>query len=141
MAMSRSLGGSRFTISPPILNVPAVIGSRPAIIRSAVGFPQPDGPPKTTISPAPYPSSSTAALQDAVRRTCLFPVLSQLAVLLAAGLRAHVLLTAFRGRWILRSLILLPRAAPPPRGLMGRKWTFGPSYSVLDSTIVKTQIP
>ncbi len=40
------------TTSPPIATVPAVIGSSPAIIRSAVVFPHPDGPTKTTNSPS-----------------------------------------------------------------------------------------
>ena len=40
------------TTSPPIETVPAVIGSSPAIIRSAVVFPHPDGPTKTMNSPS-----------------------------------------------------------------------------------------
>jgi hypothetical protein len=40
------------TTSRPIETVPAVIGSSPAIIRSAVVFPHPDGPTKTTNSPS-----------------------------------------------------------------------------------------
>src|SRR4051794_33706273 len=50
MAMSRSLGGMSFTTSPPIVISPAVISSRPAIIRSVVVLPQPDGPTSTTNS-------------------------------------------------------------------------------------------
>jgi hypothetical protein len=42
--------------------IPAVIGSSPAIIRSAVVFPQPDGPTKTTNSPsATWRSNSESA--------------------------------------------------------------------------------
>jgi multiple sugar transport system permease protein len=83
---------------------------------------------------------SQAAFQDAVWHTFLFTVLSQLAVLLIAGLLAHALLKDFRGKWILRFLILLPWAAPLPLSLMGWKWIFDPSYSILDWTLVHLHI-
>ena len=51
--MSRSLGGRSLTTRPSIFTSPDVIVSSPAIIRSAVVFPHPDGPTKTTNSPAP----------------------------------------------------------------------------------------
>ena len=52
MAMSRSLGGTLFTTRPPIAISPLVISSSPAIIRSSVDLPQPDGPTSTTNSPS-----------------------------------------------------------------------------------------
>ena len=42
--MSRSLGAFSLTTSPPIRSSPSVMSSSPAIIRSAVDLPQPDGP-------------------------------------------------------------------------------------------------
>ena len=48
--MSRSFGGTSFTIVPPMEIVPLVISSRPAIIRSVVDFPHPEGPTSTTNS-------------------------------------------------------------------------------------------
>src|SRR5215216_5928751 len=51
--MSRSLGARSLTTSPPIFRSPSVMSSRPAIIRSAVDFPQPDGPTRMTNSPSP----------------------------------------------------------------------------------------
>ena len=42
--MSRSFGGTRLTTVPPIAISPAPISSSPAIIRSSVDLPQPDGP-------------------------------------------------------------------------------------------------
>jgi multiple sugar transport system permease protein len=83
---------------------------------------------------------SQSAFQDAVWHTFLFTVLSQLVVLLIAGLLAHALLKDFRGKWILRFLILLPWAAPLPLSLMGWKWIFDPSYSILDWTLVHLHI-
>ena len=42
--MSRSFGGTSLTTRPPIAISPSVISSSPAIIRSRVDLPQPDGP-------------------------------------------------------------------------------------------------
>jgi hypothetical protein len=52
MAMSRSFGGRLFTTRSPMRMSPLVIDSRPAIIRSSVDFPQPDGPTRMTNSPS-----------------------------------------------------------------------------------------
>src|SRR5258708_16771175 len=52
MAMSRSLGRSVFTTRAPIAISPALISSRPAIIRSSVDLPQPEGPTSTQNSPS-----------------------------------------------------------------------------------------
>jgi len=52
MAMSRSLGGKLFTTRSPMEMVPEVISSRPAIDRSAVDFPHPEGPTRTMNSPS-----------------------------------------------------------------------------------------
>ena len=52
MAMSRSFGGRSFTTRSPIRISPAVMGSRPAIIRSSVDLPQPEGPTRITNSPS-----------------------------------------------------------------------------------------
>src|SRR5690606_24159526 len=50
MAMPRLEGSTSFINSPPISSSPEVIGSSPAIMRSRVDLPQPDGPTKTTNS-------------------------------------------------------------------------------------------
>ena len=50
--MSRSFGGTSFTTRSPIESVPALIDSSPAIMRSIVLLPQPDGPTSTTNSPS-----------------------------------------------------------------------------------------
>ena len=52
MAMPRFAGGTSFIRTPSIWKSPSVIVSSPAIIRSRVDFPQPDGPTKTISSPA-----------------------------------------------------------------------------------------
>src|ERR1700730_6254296 len=50
MAMSRSFGGTSLTTSPSTAISPALISSSPAIIRSVVVLPQPEGPTSTTNS-------------------------------------------------------------------------------------------
>ena len=50
MAMSRSLGSSSLTTRPSMAISPAVMSSSPAIMRSRVLLPQPEGPTKTTNS-------------------------------------------------------------------------------------------
>ena len=52
MAMSRSLAGTWLTTRPSIESVPDVIDSSPAIMRSVVVLPQPDGPSSTMNSPS-----------------------------------------------------------------------------------------
>ena len=52
MAMSRPFGGRRFTSFPSKATVPDETDSSPAIIRSVVVFPHPDGPTRTMNSPS-----------------------------------------------------------------------------------------
>jgi multiple sugar transport system permease protein len=79
---------------------------------------------------------SNPSFQHAVWHTFLFTVISQLVVLVAAGLLAHALLKDFPGKWILRFLILLPWAAPIALSLMAWKWMFDTSYSIFNWTLV-----
>src|SRR5918994_7516676 len=51
--MSRSLGAFSLTTSSPIRTCPSVMSSSPAIIRSAVDLPHPDGPTRMMNSPSP----------------------------------------------------------------------------------------
>ena len=44
--MSLSFGSTSFITFPSIFNSPLLISSNPAIIRSVVDFPHPDGPTK-----------------------------------------------------------------------------------------------
>ena len=52
MAMLRSLGSTSFTRLPAMRISPSVVVSSPAIMRSTVDLPQPDGPTITTNSPS-----------------------------------------------------------------------------------------
>ena len=50
--MSRSFGGTSLTTRSPMRMSPDVMFSSPAIMRSSVDLPQPDGPTSTTNSPS-----------------------------------------------------------------------------------------
>jgi hypothetical protein len=52
MAMSRSLGATLLTTRSPMAISPPVMFSSPAIIRSRVDLPQPEGPTRMTNSPS-----------------------------------------------------------------------------------------
>ena len=51
MAMPRFAAGTSFIRSPSSSSAPPEISSSPAIIRSSVDLPQPEGPTKTANSP------------------------------------------------------------------------------------------
>jgi multiple sugar transport system permease protein len=80
------------------------------------------------------------SFQHAVWHTFLFTVISQAIVLVGAGLIAHALMKDFRGKWLLRFLILLPWAAPIALSLMAWKWMFDTSYSILNWTLVHLHV-
>src|SRR6266545_1653985 len=61
MATSRSRGERSFTTRPSTLISPDVGSSRPARIRRAVVFPEPDGPTSTTNSPSPISNETSSS--------------------------------------------------------------------------------
>src|SRR5450830_1436476 len=79
MPMSRSRGGSRMpcagddTTRPAMLMVPAVGCASPATQRKVVVLPQPEGPSRTTISPAGTakltPSIAGRPIENCLRRS------------------------------------------------------------------------
>src|SRR2546423_3322838 len=89
MPMSRSRGGSRMpcagdeTTRPAMLMVPAVGCSSPATQRNVVVLPQPEGPSRTTISPAGTakltPSIAGRPIKNCLRRS----VTSSVAVMIS----------------------------------------------------------
>ncbi len=79
--------------------------------------------------------------QDALKNTVLYTVVSQIIVLIGAGLLAHALIKPFRGRWFLRLLVLLPWAAPVALGTIGFLWIFDALFSVVNWTTVHDLMP
>jgi multiple sugar transport system permease protein len=68
--------------------------------------------------------------RDALWHTFLFTVISQAIVIVVAGLLAHALVRGFRGRWLIRFVILLPWAAPIALTAIGFLWFYDPQASI-----------
>jgi multiple sugar transport system permease protein len=70
----------------------------------------------------------------ALRNTLIFTIVSQFFVLVFANMLAMALSTDFRGKWVVRLLILLPWVAPISLGSIGWLWIFDSIYSVINWT-------
>ncbi len=68
------------------------------------------------------------SLQNAL----VFTIVSQLLVVILGKVLAMALFRNFRGRWLVRFLILLPWVAPISLGSIGWLWIFDPVYSVIN---------
>src|ERR1041384_7838482 len=71
--MSRSLGARSLTTSPPIFSSPSVMSSSPAISRSAVDLPQPEGPTRIMNSPSPISRSISFTASWPSGKTLVIP--------------------------------------------------------------------
>jgi len=67
----------------------------------------------------------------ALKNTLIFAVVSQVMVVVLAKILAMLLLKEFRGRWLVRLLILLPWVAPISLGAIGWLWILDSIYSVV----------
>jgi multiple sugar transport system permease protein len=79
--------------------------------------------------------------RTALKNTIIFTLASQALVLLGAGLLAHLLIKPFRGRWLVRFLILLPWAAPVALSTIGFLWILDSQFSVVNWTLVHDIMP
>ena len=68
----------------------------------------------------------------ALRNTLVFTVVSQLAVILFGNVLARALLKPFRGRGLVRFMILMPWAAPISLATLGWLWIFDSTFSVIN---------
>jgi multiple sugar transport system permease protein len=85
------------------------------------------------------------ALHDPIFRGALwhtftFTVISQAVVVVCAGLLAHALVRSFRGRWLLRFLVLLPWAAPIALTSIGFLWFYDPQASIWNWFLIQLHI-
>ena len=76
------------------------------------------------------------AFRRALRNSIVFTFCSQVLVLIGGNVLAIVLKDAFRGRRLLRFLILLPWVAPVSIGTIGWKWLLDSLYSVINWTLI-----
>ncbi len=77
----------------------------------------------------------TPAFKTALKNTFLFACVSQVLVLVLAKILALILLKDFRGKWLVRCLILLPWVAPISLGSIGWLWILDSIYSVINWTL------
>ncbi len=75
------------------------------------------------------------AFWTALKNTFIFTVISQLLVLVLAKILAMALVKDFRGKWVVRFLILLPWVAPISMGSIGWLWIFDSIYSIINWTL------
>lgn len=71
----------------------------------------------------------------ALGNTFIFALSSQALVIVLASTLALALQRDFRGKWLVRLLILLPWVAPISLGTIGWLWIFDPIYSVINWTL------
>jgi multiple sugar transport system permease protein len=74
----------------------------------------------------------TPKFQTAVKNTLIFALLSQAVILLLSNALALALQKDFRGKRLIRFLILLPWVAPISIGTIAWLWIFDSTYSVLN---------
>jgi multiple sugar transport system permease protein len=77
----------------------------------------------------------TAKFQTSLKNTFIFAFISQTLVIVLANVLALALLKDFRGKWLVRFLILLPWVAPISLGTIGWLWILDSIYSVINWTL------
>jgi multiple sugar transport system permease protein len=77
----------------------------------------------------------TPNFKQALKNTFLFACGSQIVVVIFANILAKALIADFRGKWIVRLLILLPWVAPISLGSIGWLWILDSIYSVINWTL------
>jgi multiple sugar transport system permease protein len=78
--------------------------------------------------------------RGALWHTFLFTFISQVVVIICAGLLAHALVRKFRGRWLFRFFILLPWAAPIALTAIGFLWFYDPQASIFNWFLIKLHL-
>lgn len=77
----------------------------------------------------------TTKFQTSLKNTFVFAIVAQVLVMVLGTVLAMALLREFRGKWLVRLLILLPWVAPISLGTIGWLWIFDSTYSVLNWTL------
>jgi len=75
---------------------------------------------------------ASSVFRRALRNTFIFTFVSQLLVIVMGNILAHALLRPFRGKMLVRFLILLPWAAPISLATLGWLWIFDSTFSVIN---------
>ena len=77
----------------------------------------------------------TTKFQTSLKNTFVFAVVSQVLVMVLATVLALALMKNFKGKWLIRFLILLPWVAPMSLGSIGWLWILDSIYSVINWTL------
>ena len=77
----------------------------------------------------------TTKFQTSLKNTFIFAFVSQAVVIVLATVLALALLKDFKGKWVVRFLILLPWVAPISLGSIGWLWILDSIYSVINWTL------
>lgn len=77
----------------------------------------------------------TMKFQTSLKNTFIFAVGSQILVMVFATALALALMKNFKGKWLIRLLILLPWVAPMSLGSIGWLWILDSIYSVINWTL------
>lgn len=77
----------------------------------------------------------TTNFKTSLKNTFIFTFVSQILVLVLAKVLALALQKDFRGKWLVRFLILLPWVAPISLGTIGWLWILDSTYSVINWTL------
>jgi multiple sugar transport system permease protein len=77
----------------------------------------------------------TTKFQTSLRNTFVFAVTAQVLVMVLGTILAMALLKDFRGKWLVRLLLLLPWVAPISLGTIGWLWILDSTYSVINWTL------
>src|SRR5918994_7896453 len=76
----------------------------------------------------------------AVRNTLIFTLGSQVIVLVGAAVLSNFLVRDFRGKWIVRFLVVLPWAAPVVLSTIAWLWLLDSLYSVVNWTLARLHL-
>jgi len=76
------------------------------------------------------------SFHQAVKNSIVFTVLAQIIVIVCSNILAIALEKKFRGRGLVRFLILLPWVAPASLGTIGWKWILDSIYSVITWVLI-----
>lgn len=125
---------AKLLIAPAVLYIAAMIGA-PFVL--AILYSLSDA---TTGDPSLHLvglRNFGAALEDpvfrlALRNTFVFTLVSQSIVIVLSRVLANALLKPFRGKWLVRFLILLPWTAPISLGTIGWLWMYDSIFSPID---------
>src|SRR4029450_9312233 len=87
----------------------------------------------------------TNAWQDdnfrrALRNTLIFTLASQAIVVVGAAVLSNFLVRDFRGKWIIRFLVVLPWAAPVVLSTIAWLWLLDSLYSVVNWTLARLNL-